>query len=296
MAESLSKSPRTKVFISYSHEDAAVLARLQVHLDTLNWWQRETDLWVDTRIKPGGDWKEEVKGALDAAKVAVLLVSADFLRSSFIRENELPPLLEAVEREGVIVLPVIVGPCLFTKIEALSRFQSVNPPSRPLSKMTKAQREAVYNDVAEAIHDAMDYPMQEIVATAPETAQSARETAIPVLEPSTGPPAAPREYVLDTDAVKFLLDNRLTRWELEHLRHLHGEGPVRYKPRYSFQQELRRLLTSGLIERHENKGVRMAMNDTRPDRDLKDYLYVTDKGERYLAYLAQIDGATAPAS
>ena len=66
---------------------------------------------------------------------AVLLVSADFLASDFIADNELPPLLVAAENEGVIILPVIVSPCLFTNVPALARFQAVNLPSKPLSAL-----------------------------------------------------------------------------------------------------------------------------------------------------------------
>ena len=49
--------------------------------------------WDDTRIRPGSEWRSEIKQALERARAAVLLISADFLASDFIQDNELPPLL-----------------------------------------------------------------------------------------------------------------------------------------------------------------------------------------------------------
>ena len=44
-----------------------------------------------------------------------MLVSTDFLASDFITHDELPPLLEAAEQEGTLILPVIVSPCAFER-------------------------------------------------------------------------------------------------------------------------------------------------------------------------------------
>src|SRR6218665_3206938 len=87
------------IFISYSHKDAEYLERLLVHLKPL---ERDglIDTWVDTRLLAGDRWKKEIDAALKKARVAVLLVSADFLASDFIINNELPPLLKAAEEQG----------------------------------------------------------------------------------------------------------------------------------------------------------------------------------------------------
>ncbi len=82
---------RTNVFISYSHKDKKWLERLQAHLKPL---ERAglVDRWDDTRIEAGDEWRKEIRQALDAARVVVLLVSADFMASDFIAKDELPPL------------------------------------------------------------------------------------------------------------------------------------------------------------------------------------------------------------
>lgn len=131
---------RTKVFVSYSHKDREWLERLQIHLKLL---ERDglIDLWDDTKIRPGDEWREEIGNALDSAKVAVLLISPDFLASDFIAENELPPLLTAAEKDGVLILSLILRPSLFDETESLSKFQSVNPPSEPLIKLPPGDQE-----------------------------------------------------------------------------------------------------------------------------------------------------------
>jgi TIR domain len=48
------------------------------------------DPWVDTRISAGEKWKEEIRKALAQARAGVLLISADFVASNFIIDNELP--------------------------------------------------------------------------------------------------------------------------------------------------------------------------------------------------------------
>ncbi|MFO1430297.1 MAG: tetratricopeptide repeat protein [Candidatus Competibacteraceae bacterium] len=150
---------RTNVFISYSHQDKKWLERLQVHLKPL---EREgrLDRWDDTRIQPGANWREEIRGAIAAAKVAVLLISADFLASDFIATDELPPLLAAAQQDGVKILPVIVAPSLFAKTPALAQFQAVNPPNKPLAGLRRqAEQDEILVRVAEVIMDVVTDPL-----------------------------------------------------------------------------------------------------------------------------------------
>lgn len=144
---------QTRVFISYSHEDARYLKRLRVHLKPLE-RDHAIEVWDDTHISPGTEWREAIAEAVSSAKVAILLISADFLASDFIAENELPPLLEAASRGGTTILCVILSPSRFQSTPELSRYQAVNSPNEPLSKLPLTEREAVWVRVTDAVEAA----------------------------------------------------------------------------------------------------------------------------------------------
>lgn len=155
VAKSTEASARSTVFVSYSHFQKKWVERLAVHLKPLQ-GEGRVDLFDDTKIQAGADWRNEIKAALKRAKVAILLISADFLASVFIAENELPPLLEKAQAGGATIIPVIVSPSRFTKIERLVTYQAINDPRVPLEGMDYASSEAVLVRVADAVVDALD--------------------------------------------------------------------------------------------------------------------------------------------
>jgi hypothetical protein len=141
---------RNQVFISYSHVDVKWLKRLKVHLKPFE-RNHQIHVWDDTKIKPGRDWKEEIKKALAKTKVAVLMISPDFLASDFIATDELPTLLEAAQQDGAIIMPIILKPCGFTKIPSISRFQSVNSPANTLVELTEGEQDRFLYKLTEDI-------------------------------------------------------------------------------------------------------------------------------------------------
>jgi hypothetical protein len=143
---------RSQVFISYSHKDKRWLDQLQVFLKPLERSGKVTR-WDDTKIKAGQKWKDEIQAGLESARVAVLLISADFLASDFIAENELPPLLNAAVDGGAAILSVVISPCVLPA--SLSQYQTVNDPNRPLVDMSKGDRDRVWVKVVKSIEEAI---------------------------------------------------------------------------------------------------------------------------------------------
>jgi hypothetical protein len=142
--------PRNQVFVCYSHRDARWLARLRVHLSPLE-QKGIIDLWSDQRIELGDIWIRAINDALARAKVAILLVSSDFLASDFIREAELPALLASAAKGGCRVIPILVGPSAFSEIPSLSRFQHANPGSTTLLEMGRARSERLLAEIAQKL-------------------------------------------------------------------------------------------------------------------------------------------------
>lgn len=77
------------VFISYSHQDEVWKDRLVRQLRVLE-LEGDFDLWDDRKIAAGDDWRSDIETAMDRARAAILLISADFLISGFIRGTEIP--------------------------------------------------------------------------------------------------------------------------------------------------------------------------------------------------------------
>ena len=143
---------RNQVFISYSHEDSMWLRKLKTFLKPFE-RNYTIHVWDDTRIKTGRDWRQEIEHALQKTKIAVLMISADFLASDFIINNELPLLLSAAEKDGTIIMPIILKPCSFTRFPDLCKFQSVNKPSKTLIEMYEGEQDRFLLKLAEDILD-----------------------------------------------------------------------------------------------------------------------------------------------
>lgn len=150
----MSSSLRNRIFVSYSHKDLSYLEALKPHLETLE-RLGPYSYWADERIQPGTDWRKELGSIFSTTRVAILLVSQYFLASEFIRENELPPLLRAAEDDGALILPVIVSPCLFSRIPELSRYQAVNASDLTVREMNEIEREKTWVHLCEVIVDAV---------------------------------------------------------------------------------------------------------------------------------------------
>ena len=126
---------RDQVFISYSHRDSVWLERLHTNLRPAV-RQGKITVWDDRQIEPGVDWRVAIRTALTQAKVAILLVSPDFLASDFIAQHELPNLLDAARADSLKVFWIAVRPSGY-KETAIERYQPINDPERPLSSLRR---------------------------------------------------------------------------------------------------------------------------------------------------------------
>ena len=94
---------REEVFICYARSDSYWKCRVRTHLKPFqNYFG--ISVWSDDQITKGGDWDQEIKEALQRAKVAILLETPDFLASNYIHNEELPEIMRADAEEGLRIM------------------------------------------------------------------------------------------------------------------------------------------------------------------------------------------------
>jgi hypothetical protein len=135
------------IFISYSHADEKWKDRVVTEFRVLE-SEGNFEVWDDRRIAAGDDWSPAIEKALTEASVAILLISAEFLTSRFIKVEEVPQLLKRRKKEGLRVIPLIVWPCAWQQVSWLKGIQSRPLDGRPLAKGSEYQ---IRQDLADLV-------------------------------------------------------------------------------------------------------------------------------------------------
>jgi Leucine-rich repeat (LRR) protein len=144
---------RSKILVAYSSIDSQWLERVRTHLREFEDEGFELDVWDDIQLNAGEKWEREIEEVIREIKIVILLISTDFLAADCIVNNELPPLLETAERDGAVILPLILKPSRFIKNPHMSQFQPVNDPEKPLIVLDEGRQEEVLIKLTEAIED-----------------------------------------------------------------------------------------------------------------------------------------------
>jgi hypothetical protein len=143
------------VFISYSHKDAEWLTKLKQFLQPLE-DKNLIRVWDDTQISPGAEWLAEIRNALGSARVAVFLVTQDFLNSPFIKNQELPALMQAATNKGCLIFWIAVKASTFAD-SPLAKFQGAIPPNKPLASMSDGEQDELLVKVYEKMKAAVSF-------------------------------------------------------------------------------------------------------------------------------------------
>jgi len=146
-----------RVFVSYSHKDASWKDRVVTHLGVLA-QQGELDIWDDGRINVGEEWCSAIAKNMEAASVALLLVSANALTSQFILSREVPGLLN-LRRDGLTLMPVVVTPCAWEEVEWLEKLE-VWAHGLELSTLTEPEVDIQLKALTRQLANLMRYEAQ----------------------------------------------------------------------------------------------------------------------------------------
>ncbi len=178
-----------KIFISYSHQDEEWKDRLLPHLGVAQ-QQGLLTLWHDRLIGGGADWEAEIQAAMNAASVAVLLVSANSLTSEFILREEVSRLLQRRAQDGLHIFPVIIKPCDWEAVDWLRRMNLRPTDGKPLSGGNEYQIDEALTALAKEIRK---------FVTAPASPQSAVRHPQPAIKITLPPPLTPHLFGRDDE-------------------------------------------------------------------------------------------------
>lgn len=179
---------RDLVFISYAHEDATWLERLQKFLKP---YVREgrLQIWADPYIKAGDLWRREIDTALSRTAVGVVLVSPDCLDSDFIMDVEVPALLAAAEQDQLTIFCIPVSSSAW-KTTNLRHYQWAGNPSEPLDLLEVPQRNRALVEITEKLAETATSRASRVVVSTPAPVFAPRRPVTPIVAVPSGQPGA----------------------------------------------------------------------------------------------------------
>jgi len=121
-----------KGFLSYSHVDDNYRNELQKHLMSLQ-HQAIIETWHDRRIVACEEWAGRIDDELNHADIILLLVSSDFIASSYCYDLEMKQALIRHERGESFVIPVILRSCHWTGLP-FGKLQAATKDGKPVEK------------------------------------------------------------------------------------------------------------------------------------------------------------------
>ena len=160
-----------KIFYSYAHEDKSMRAELGKHLAICR-SQCLCQDWSDGDIVAGDDWDTEIKDRLRTSDIILLLISADFLDSSYIQSVEMQESIKRHQSKEARVIPIMLRPCEFGGA-VFSGIQGLPTDMRPVTKWE--DRDEAWTDVVRGLKKVFKVIHQSSNGNGHETAPAATQ-------------------------------------------------------------------------------------------------------------------------
>ena len=157
-----SVTKRDEVYISCEQDvktDKQYFNELYTFLQPLH-FDHDIKIWHKGLINSGENTQKIIQEHRASARVAILMVSPEYLASESIRNEELPELLQAAINDNALIIPVPIRQAQieYTKIKGrdgqkirLANYQPVCDPKKPLQAMNKNERDKIYSKICEDI-------------------------------------------------------------------------------------------------------------------------------------------------
>lgn len=132
---------REKIFISYSHDNAKWLEKLRKHLNHLS-KHAQIEYWSDKNIVPGTSFHDEMKQAMEVTRIAVLLVTPEYLDSEFICDEALPYFVEMFQKQEIDIFWIPISASSY-QLSQLKDIPSIHTPKEPLDTLTQPRLDEI---------------------------------------------------------------------------------------------------------------------------------------------------------
>ena len=139
-------------FISYSHNDAAIVKNLREHfIHSIG--QDRIRLWFDREIEAGVEWNPEIEQHLSDSELVLFCISHSFLRSKACME-EFRKSINMKEENNIQIVPIIVDDCEWKDYEEISKYQALPEYGTPLNSFV--DKKEVFAQIEVALNGKVD--------------------------------------------------------------------------------------------------------------------------------------------
>jgi TIR domain/Bacterial TniB protein len=145
-------SVQISLFYSYAHIDKALREELDKHLSLLRRDGLITQ-WYDRDISVGTEWAKQIDQHLNTAHIILLLISSDFLASTYCYSVEMNRALERHEAGEACVIPILLRPVDWQNAP-FAKFQVLPTNHKPVTNWRN--RDDAFLDIASNIRKAIE--------------------------------------------------------------------------------------------------------------------------------------------
>jgi hypothetical protein len=137
---------RPVVFVSYSHKDAKWKEELDLHFHDLK-SSNLISYWSDSLLMGGDEWDKKIKERLERADIILLLVSPEFMNSTYIENIELAIASKRHAEGNCRIIPLFVT-AVDIEHSPIHQLQGYPLNKKPISSIqSKSMRAKVWVDI-----------------------------------------------------------------------------------------------------------------------------------------------------